>query len=101
MCCGQKMVEMQPNSTEAAVEKHLPAVEVSGNTVKVCVSTVEHPMLEAHYIDWVCLQTEQGVQVKKLEVGKKPEATFALAEGDKVVAVYEYCNLHGLWKTEV
>ena len=100
MCCGKKMVELVPNTTEASVEKHFPVIEVEGNSVKVSISTVEHPMLDVHWIEWICLQTEQGVQFKYLDPGEKPVAVFALAEGDKVVAAYEYCNLHGLWKTE-
>lgn len=100
MCCGEKMKELTANTTDAAVEKHLPVIEVSGNSVKVTVSSVEHPMVEAHYIDWVCLQTEKGFQVNHLVVNEKPETVFVVAEGDKVVAAYAYCNLHGLWKTE-
>ena len=100
MCCGQKMKEIIPNSTDAATEKHYPVLAIDGSTVKVTVSSVEHPMVEAHYIDWICLQTEQGIQIKQLTVNEKPEASFAVAEGDKVLAAYAYCNLHGLWKTE-
>jgi superoxide reductase len=62
---------------------------------------VEHPMLEAHYIQWIALETTNGVQVRYLKPGEKPVASFILAEGDKAVAVYEYCNLHGLWKKEL
>ena len=100
MCCGQKMKEIIPNSTDAATEKHYPVLAIDGSTVKVTVSSVEHPMVEAHYIDWICLQTEQGIQIKQLTVNEKPEASFAVAEGDKVLAAYAYSNLHGLWKTE-
>ena len=94
------MKEIIPNSTDAATEKHYPVLAIDGSTVKVTVSSVEHPMVEAHYIDWICLQTEQGIQIKQLTVNEKPEASFAVAEGDKVLAAYAYCNLHGLWKTE-
>lgn len=98
MCCGQKMTEMVPGTTDAAVEKHVPVVTVDGQTVKASVGSVEHPMAEEHFIEWIVLETKQGVQYKQLKPGEKPEATFVLAEGDEVVAVYEHCNLHGLWK---
>ena len=101
MCCGEEMEELVPNTTDAAVEKHVPVVEVNGNTVHVFIGSAEHPMLEAHYIQWIALESEQGMQRKPLQPGQKPEAFFALAEGDKAVAAYEYCNLHGLWKKEI
>ena len=101
VCCGDPMTELNPNSTEAAQEKHVPVVVVDGATVKVTVGSVLHPMTEEHHIAWIYLETEQGGQRKKLAVGSKPEAEFALAGGDKVVGVYEYCNLHGLWLTKV
>ena len=98
MCCGQKMDELVPNTTDAAGEKHVPVYEVKDGTVTVTVGSVEHPMLEEHYIGFIAIETEQGVQRKTLKPGEKPEAEFALADGDKLVAAYEWCNLHGLWK---
>ena len=100
MCCGQKMTELTANTTDAAQEKNVPVVEQDGDTVKVTVGSVEHPMLEEHFIQWVCLETENGSQIKYLKPGAKPEAVFTLND-DRLVAVYEYCNLHGLWKAEV
>lgn len=101
VCCGDPMTELKPNTVEASQEKHLPVVTIEGNIVKVKVGSFEHPMTEEHHIAWIYLETEQGGQRKKLAVGSKPEAEFALAGGDKVVGVYEYCNLHGLWLTKV
>ena len=101
MCCGEAMVELVPNTSDGAGEKHVPVVTVDGNLVKVEVGSVEHPMMEAHYIQWIAIETAQGRQRKILTPEDKPVAEFALVEGDKLVAVYEYCNLHGLWKTEV
>ena len=101
VCCGDPMTELKPNTVEASQEKHLPVVTIEGNIVKVKVGSVEHPMTEEHHIAWIYLETEQGGQRKKLAVCSKPEAEFALAGGDKVVGVYEYCNLHGLWLTKV
>ena len=98
MCCGQKMKELIPGTTDAAQEKHVPVYEVQGNSVTVKVGSVAHPMLDVHYIEWIVLQTKQGVQRKNLNPGDAPEATFALCDGDEVEAVYAYCNLHGLWK---
>ena len=100
-CCGESMVEVVPNTTDAAGEKHVPVVEIDGNTVTVTVGSVEHPMMEAHYIQWIAIETEQGRQRKILSPEDKPVAVFALVEGDKVKEAYEYCNLHGLWKAEV
>jgi len=99
-CCGEEMAELVPNTEEAAYEKHLPVIETQGDLVTVKVGSVPHPMLEEHHIAWIYLHTNQGGQRKCLTVGGKPEATFALAPGEKVIAAYEYCNLHGLWKTE-
>lgn len=93
-------VELIPNTTDAAGEKHVPVIAAEGAAVKVCVGAVEHPMLPAHYITFILLETNQGWQKKALQPGEKPVAVFALAEGEKPVAAYEYCNLHGLWKAE-
>ena len=100
-CCGQKMKEIIPGTVEASVEKHLPVVTVEGNQVIASVGSVEHPMVEEHFIQWVVLETERGSQLKRLLPGEKPQVVFSLAEGEKPVAVYEWCNLHGLWKTEL
>ena len=99
MCCGQAMRELVPGTTDGAVEKHVPVYTVEGNTVKVKVGSVEHPMTDAHHIEWIAIETENGNQRKELKPGDKPEATFALVPRDKIKNVYEYCNLQGLWKT--
>ena len=98
MCCGQKMKELVPGTVDAAAEKHVPVYQVEGNVVTVRVGSVEHPMAPEHYIEWISVQSTQGIQRKALRPGQKPEACFALCEGDQVEAVYAYCNLHGLWK---
>lgn len=100
MCCGQKMEEMIPGTTDAAQEKHVPVIAVEGNKVTVSVGEVEHPALEEHYIQWISIETKEGNQRKVLKPGKAPKAVFALSEGDELIAAYEYCNLHGLWKAE-
>lgn len=98
MCCGQKMREIVPGTTDAAQEKHVPVYRVEGNKVYVNVGAVAHPMQPEHYIEWVSLQTKFGNQRKALVPGGEPAACFSLCEGDEVEAVYAYCNLHSLWK---
>lgn len=98
VCCGDKMQELLPGTVDAAVEKHLPVYKVEGNNVSVTVGSVLHPMLPEHFINWICLQTNKGFQVKYLNPGEEPKINFAITDGEKVEAVYEYCNLHGLWK---
>ena len=99
-CCGQKMTALKPGTVEASHEKHIPVVKISGDKVVVEVGSVEHPMAEEHSILWVYLETDKGGHRKSLEVGKPPRAEFAIAD-EKPIAVYAYCNLHGLWKTEI
>lgn len=101
MCCGQKMTELIPGTTDGAAEKHVPVVVVDGTKVSVSVGQVEHPMVEAHYIEWIALETKNGYQRKALKPGEAPATNFAITEDDEVVAAYAYCNLHGLWKAEV
>lgn len=97
ICCGEAMTELTANTTDAAVEKHVPVVTVNGNTVEVNVGSVTHPMEEKHFIEWIALETKNGNQLKYLKPGDAPKAVFALTDGDEVVRAYAYCNLHGLW----
>ena len=98
VCCGEQMQEIIPGTTDAAVEKHVPVYEVNGNIVTVSIGSVAHPMIEEHYIEWVALQTKAGNQRKALTPGSEPKVSFAITDGDEVVGVYAYCNLHGLSK---
>ena len=100
-CCGENMVLLEAGVTDAAVEKHVPAVTVEGNLVKVSVGSVAHPMTAEPYIPWVALETETSASVEWLQPEQAPEVVFALAEGQKPKAVYAWCNLHGLWKAEL
>ena len=100
-CNGKPMQTLTANTTDAAQEKHVPVVEVSGNKVTVKVGSVAHPMTDAHLIQWIYLQTKRGGQHRYLTPSDKPEAEFLVADGDEPLAVYEYCNLHGLWKADV
>lgn len=90
--------ELIAGTTEGAKEKHIPVVAASENTVVVNVGSVTHPMSAEHLIEWVAVETEKGYAVQYFGSTDKPEATFVLAEGDTLKAVYAYCNLHGLWK---
>lgn len=101
VCCGEKMQALVPNTVEASNEKHLPVVTVDGSTVKVNVGSVEHPMQDAHFIQWIHLETIKGGQDKVLMPGESPNTSFALTIDDKPIAAYAYCNLHGLWMTEI
>jgi len=98
VCCGQKMIELIPGTTDASQEKHVPVYRVGDQQVLVSVGATVHPMEEEHFIEWVAIQTRQGIQCTALRSGQSPEASFPLKDGDEVEAVYAYCNLHGLWK---
>lgn len=98
ICCGEAMSELIPGTTDGATEKHVPVYEVKGNIVNVQIGSVPHPMEEKHYIEWVALETKFGNQRKTLKPGQEPKVSFALLPGDEVIAVYEYCNIHSLWK---
>ena len=100
-CCGEPMEELTAGSTDAAQEKHVPQVKVDGCDVTVEVGSVHHPMSEEHSINWVYLLTEKGGQRKNLPFDGKPVAVFRLTDDDRPVAAYAYCNLHGIWKTEI
>ena len=98
--CCEKMHEITPGTTEASGEKHIPVWAVDSSTVTVTVGSVEHPMTPEHYIEWICLETKQGIQYRKLEPDDAPCVRFAMCEGDEVEAVYAFCNQHSLWKNE-
>ena len=100
VCCGQKMSEIVAGTVEASREKHIPVASVEGDVVNVVVGSIEHPMAEEHSILWIELVSDKGVQRKHLKPGEAPKVSFALA-GEKPLAVYAYCNLHGLWKVEI
>ena len=100
VCCGEIMTELVPNTVEASVEKHLPIVTASGNSVSVQVGSVPHPMEDKHHIVFVYVETDRGGQRKCLKAGEEPSLTFSFSD-DKPIAVYAYCNIHGLWKTEI
>ncbi len=96
VCCGQPMTEMTENTTDAAVEKHVPVIEKIDGGYSVVVGSVEHPMTEAHLINWIELVAGDTVMRRFLKAGEPPRATF-LTDATEVTA-RSYCNLHGFWK---
>ncbi|MBQ0064354.1 MAG: desulfoferrodoxin Dfx [Firmicutes bacterium] len=96
-CCGEAMTLMNALTTDGAREKHVPSYVVEGNKVSVQVGEVEHPMIAVHYIEWIAIETNKGIQRKCLNPEEAPKAEFLMVEGEELVAVYAYCNLHGLW----
>ena len=100
VCCGDDMTELVPNSVEASGEKHVPVATVSGDSISIQIGSVPHPMEDSHSITFVYVETERGGQRKRLNVGEAPVVNFVLSD-DKPVAVYAYCNLHGLWEANI
>ena len=93
--------KLHANTTDAALEKHLPVVEVKKDVVQAKVGADDHPMDEDHYITWVYLETTRGGSLRVLKPGDQPQVEFRLSDGERPLAVYEYCNRHGLWKAEL
>lgn len=99
VCCGEKMAELTPNTVEASVEKHLPVITMLDEcTMKVEVGSAPHPMTPEHHISFIYVETENGGM--RIDLTDKPETVLCVCTA-KPIAVYEYCNLHGLWKTMV
>ncbi len=99
VCCGEPMKELTANTVDAAQEKHLPVVTRENNRINVNVGSVDHPMLPEHYIEFIVLETANGFRTAWLKPGDHPSVDFY--DDEPVIAVYEYCNLHGLWKTSI
>lgn len=130
-CCGHAMTKLAENSIDASKEKHVPVAEKEGSKIKIAVGSVAHPMTPEHYIEWIALVTDDKVEIEFLKPGMKPKTEFVYnfnqedllvtdnddeivpnCEGQPCnfvfneistnkVMVYAYCNLHGLWKTEL
>lgn len=99
-CCGIEMKKLVANTTDANSEKHVPVVEyIDKNTIKVKVGSLAHPMTETHGIRFVCLETDKGGVIRYLSNDEPPETCFRFL--GKPIAVYAFCNLHGLWRAEV
>lgn len=100
-CCGEPMELLVPDTVDASLEKHVPAVTQEGNHIHVNIGSVDHPMLPEHYIQFICLVKPLGYEIHPLEPGDAPATDFYLGEGERALAVYEYCNIHGLWKRDL
>ena len=98
VCCGEPMELLTENTTDAAVEKHVPVIEETDTGVKIKVGSVPHPMEDKHYIEWVEVVSGGKAQRQFLDPGDEPEATFEISKADVEMA-RDYCNLHGLWKS--
>ena len=97
VCCGEPMKAMKENTTDAAVEKHVPVVEKVEGGIKVTVGSVAHPMAEDHYIEWIEVVDGGKSSIQRLKPGQPPEAVFAGASAG--ASARAYCNLHGFWKS--
>ena len=95
MCCGEKMMEIKPNTIDASFEKHVPTYEIKDNRIYV---TVNHVMEEEHYIEWVAMVNEGRECVTYFKPGNEAKTHFKYIPG---ATIYAYCNKHELWKTEV
>lgn len=100
VCCGEKMEELIPNTSDGASEKHVPKIEKNGRDVTVTIGEVNHPMIDVHYIEWIALETKKKNQRVVLKPNDEPVAKFIIDEDDEVVRAYAYCNLHSLWVKE-
>ncbi|OAA90353.1 desulfoferrodoxin [Clostridium ljungdahlii] len=96
VCCGRPMTLQRENTVEASKEKHIPIIEKAESGVSIKVGSIEHPMEEKHYIEWIEVQTPKNIYRKCLKPGEKPEAVFKM--NDNIVCVRAYCNIHGLWE---
>ena len=97
-CCGQKMTLLHADTVDASVERHVPVYRRIGHKITVQVGEIEHPMTEDHHIEWICMVTCCGIQWKPLPINGTSDTTFRIKGNEDVLAIYSYCNLHGLWK---
>lgn len=99
VCCGEPMEELKPKTSDEGMEKHVPVVSKEDNKVTIEIGSVPHPMTEAHHIEWIIVKYNNKIERAKLKHDGEPVATFVIDEDVKEMEVYEYCNIHGLWKT--
>ena len=96
-CCGESMIELKANSVDAAIEKHVPVIDINGNNITLNCGEIDHPMTDEHYIEFMVIETNKGYSIKYLNPGDEPKCEFVLTENEKIKSAYAYCNLHGLW----
>lgn len=100
VCCGEKMVELVADTTDASLEKHVPDVKREGDKLHVNIGSVDHPMTPEHYIQFICLVTDKDYHIHPLTPEDAPHAEFVVAADEEPLKVYEFCNIHGLWVAE-
>jgi len=100
ICCGEEMTKLEPNTVDAAVEKHVPVISVKDGILNVKIGSEPHPMIEKHYIKWIFICTGSEGQRKCFDPEDVAEHNFCVGDAEHVAA-YAYCNIHGLWKTEI
>ena len=99
--CEELLTAIKPNTSDGAYEKHVPVVDIDRKRVCVSVGSTLHPMLDTHYIQWIALATDRSVYFRYLKPDTDPKAVFELTDGEIPEAVYEFCNLHGLWMNDI
>ena len=99
VCCGENMVLLEEQTADQSTEKHVPVVEKTDSGVNVKVGSVPHPMQDKHYIEFIEVLVDGGIQRAFLEPGQEAVAAFKVDEGD-IKTAREFCNVHGLWKFE-
>lgn len=97
-CCGKPMELMVANTTDAAVEKHVPTYEIVDDEIVVKVGEIEHPMEKEHYIMWIAQVSDNRTTRVRLYPEQSTETRFPYIKGS---TLYAYCNKHGLWKKTI
>ncbi len=96
-CCGKDMTLITENTEEAATEKHIPIIKETDEWVEILVGSVEHPMIDTHYIEWIEVITNNSIYREDLHPWLEPKAKFCVAKED-IISIRAYCNIHSLWK---
>lgn len=101
VCCGRDMELIEPGTSDGAVEKHVPVFKMCGSKIEIQVGETAHPMIDSHYIQWIIVETDKGVLSKHLCPEEEPTACFKLCKNEHILNIYEYCNIHGLFKADL
>ena len=109
VCCGEPMHTLVPGEIDGSLEKHVPVIkEVNGvqdrtfnRVITVEVGSEPHPMTEAHYVQWVILETDMGFYTRYLKPNDAPKVDFRIGPDEEVIVAYAYCNIHGLWCADI
>lgn len=96
-CCGEAMRLLHENTTDAALEKHIPVLTQHPTGVDAVVGSVLHPMEDKHFIEWIEVLADGRVYRQFLNPGEAPAAVFCITAQD--IVAREFCNLHGLWRS--